>query len=245
MWEIEIVADRQSKDKIHSLLNSVSKVLHCVKAVSSILGDERRIYFCIGVGDKGEAKLKSSLSLAICDLFCLDYKYDFLKEHLKLDHSDEKSQVLEKLCTFFDRETERVMVLTLLDPLPQTLDLDSFYYFRLRGLKQKWGEFCDLIKDNLATITTQNNFAEFVQFLLVGINCRSKSLILDLREGGIIYKDSSGQDTIEIINPKDLTQILVKLVELNPQEILIRGGGRHKERVAFLKEVFLDKIKLR
>ena len=243
MWEIEIISERQNKDKLQFILRNIEDCIQKTKAVTSIMGDERRIYFSIGVGDNGELELKSRLRLALCDVFCLEFKYEFLQENLNFDYQDETTQILEKLCTYFDRETERVMVLSMLELSAPKIDIDSFYQFRLRGLRQKWKEFCDLINDNISTIRKGENTQDFVQFLLGGINNMCQSVILDLSEKCLVYKDEvSGFDVLEEINPSKKNMVLVKLVELNPQKIAIKNVGKYRELIDFLKSIFKNRI---
>ena len=247
MWEIELIADRSNSEKLHNIIKKINQPALKKHLVTSVMGDEKKVYLGIGVDGECELETKSRVRLALCDMYCEEFKYEFVRQNLNTENCEkEMGKTLEKLCTYFDRETERAMVLELLELNKPKLNIESFYQFKLRGLRQKWMEFCELLNNSVDTVTKPTNFVEFVQFLMGGIDNRCKSLILDLKEGCIAYKDEGNEvDVFLGIDTNYKYNILVKLVELNPLEVVVCAPYKQKDLVAFITQIFTNRVRIK
>ena len=244
MWEFEIIADRKFNTYMQKLILRLGEVMQSTNTVSALLADDEYIYWSIGVVDKYICLMQAKLRIALCDLFCTDLKSDFLAEELNLGrYSTSKRETLNILCTFFDREIERSIVLELLDFDSIKLNITSFYYFKLYSLRKKWLEFCELINQNVALITKPKNYSDLIKFLLGSIDSKCDSVILELDQNCIVYHDlKSGVDVVENIIPNYEQSVLSRLVELNPKVISIKSEEKNVELVKSIKSIFEHRV---
>ena len=156
---------------------------------------------------------------------------------------DAYNYALIKVCTYFDNELDRQIVLNSLDFKSKKLDLNSFFYFKLRRLKDKWLELCSITNTNINVIKLKDNFVGLLRFLISNIDSRCQSAILELRERCLIYHDIKEDcDVVMGIEVKDKIGILDKLLELNPNLIKIYANNENDDVIHLLKNIFDDKV---
>ena len=123
--------------------------------------------------------------------------------------------------------------------------MQSFLYFRLQGLIKKWQELCDLVNQNSVTILKQDNFIELLKFLLNNIDSKCKSVILELKDRCLIYKDErSNFNMIKSIKYDNNYDILSILIDLNPYLIKVHAQSKDSEIVNLIRSVFDDRVKM-
>ena len=88
--------------------------------------------------DEEKNRLTNLLERTIIRLICSFYKDAFLSENLTLPKHEKISvMAFKKALMNFDRETDLFIISKNLD-LKSTLNLDSFYNFKLKALRDKW-----------------------------------------------------------------------------------------------------------
>lgn len=244
MWEIEIISNRTNSTYISALQEKISPVLAEVQGVSVVSANTDIVSLVVGCKAENSAKLKVGLKLAIADLICEQIKFEFLSANLDTVFYDENyGFALAKICTYFDNELDRQVVLQNLDLSNKKINIESFFYFRLGMLRKKWLELCNITSNNSGAIIKSGNFLEFVRFLLSNIEMRSQSVILEMREKCLIYHDEKKDfDIIDSIDPHDKFSVLGKLIELNPSIIKIYPDSSNDETLKLVKNIFDDKV---
>ena len=242
MWEFELIAERTFNSYFEKLTFKIGEVVKSTHSVTAIMADDDNIYFSIGCNENCVPQIKAGLRVALCDFICRDLKSEFMAKNLHLNLDKIRCETLKILCTYFDREIERSIVLQLLELNASKLNIISFYKFKLIGLQKKWLELCDLINQNSGLITNKQNFLDLTKFLLSSIDNRCESVILELGENYIIYHDSfSKVDKVEPIQVENPAIVLSKLVELNPSLITIKNG-KNTKLVNYLKSIFTTRV---
>ncbi len=243
MWEFELIAERSFNDYFEKLTFKIADVIKSANAVSVVMADDNNIYLSIGCKDENIAAIKAGLRVALCDFICRDLKSDFISTHLNLNVDHTKLETLKTLCTFFDRELERSIVLQLLN-LDKKINVISFYNFKLGGLHKKWLELCMLINQNASLILEGENFSDLIRFLLSSIDIRCESVILELKDKYIIYHDMQKNiDRFEPIQVDNTETVLSKLIELNPNLITVKNGRYCSSLVKYLKGIFMNRVR--
>lgn len=244
MWEIEIVCSRQNSTYIAFIQEGVAKVLIECGGVSTISADSDLVSISIGCKKQKATKLKAFLKMLIADIVCEKIKFEFLSQNIDLQSfGKDYGYALAKVCTYFDNELDRQIVLQCLDINTRTINLESFFHFRLSALKNKWLELCEIACSNASAIVRHENFVEFVRFLLSNIDSNCQSVILEMQEKCLIYHDSKRDfDIISAIDPLDKLGVLGRLIELNPKFIKIYASEEGKETLLLVKNIFADKV---
>ena len=246
MWEIEIIINRSKGQLLQVIQSSLSSVLEENQGVSAVSADSENVFLSIGSKLKNAPVIKAQLRLAIADLICEQYKFDFLNEHLDIICEDNAFRfALAKVCTYFDNDLDRQIVLQLLDLKAKKLNLDSFFHFKLSCLKEKWLELCNVTNLNSNVILKKNNFIELLRFMLSNIDKKCQSVIVEMQERCLIYHDNFKDfDIITAIEPENKLEVLGKLIELNPYLIKVYPDKENTETIKLLESIFDDRIVL-
>lgn len=244
MWEFEIICNRKNGTYIAFIQDNIREFLSQNNGVLVISADEENISLTIGCKKEQKLKCKAHLKLVLADLICEKIKFDFLYDNLDTICFDENyAFALSKVCTYFDNDLDRQIVLQNLDLSSKKINVESFFYFKLGMLRSKWLELCNITSDNAHAIIKSGNFIELVRFFLSNMETRSQSVILEMQEKCLIYHDIKKDfDTITSIDPQDKFLVLGKLIELNPDLIKIYPDESNIETVNLVKNIFDDKV---
>ncbi len=246
MWEFEIICDIDKRDIIEYIQQEIKLVINKYGGAMATINSGEKAFLSVGAKINYVPVIKSKLRLAICDAICQNIKQNFLQNNLELPNNQPQiTDIFIKVCTYFDRELERQIILRALELKGKKLDLNSFVRFRLDNLIKKWQELCNLLNQNTITILRKENFIELLKFLLQSIDSKCASVILELNDKCIIYHDPKNNlDTITTIKENTDFEILSKLVELNPYLIKIYSGENDAEIVNLVQLVFEDRVKI-
>ncbi len=246
MWEFEVICDAGKRDIIEYIQQELKPLINQYSGVMATANGGERAFLSIGAKINHMPVIKAKLRLAICDVICQNIKQDFLQNNLDLpDNQPQMTSAFLKVCTYFDRELERQIVLRTLELNTKRLDITSFVRFRLNNLIKKWQELCTLANQNAITILRKENFVELLKFLLQSIDSKCQSVILELNDKCIIYHDTKNDfDIISTIKENTEFEILSKLVELNPYLIKVHSGENDEEIVRLVRLVFEDRVEI-
>lgn len=246
MWEFEVISDQSGREYIKYLQANLGELVSKLNGVMAIMTDGENLFLSIGAKQENAPEIKAHLRLLLCDIFCEKMKLEYISDNLDLpENKQDLMTTFVKVCTYFDRETERQIVMKTLLLKEKKMHLQSFLRFKLQGLMQKWQELCDLVNQNSGTILKQENFIELLRFLLNSIDSKCQSVILELHDKCLIYHDiKSDFDVITAIDVENMYDILSKIIDLNPYLIKIYATQDNSELVSLLRSVFDDKVQL-
>lgn len=244
MWEFEIICSRKNSTYISFIQEGLRETVATHGGVSAIAADSASVSICVGCKTEAALHFKAKIRMLIADLICEKIKFNFILNNLKIMClAQEYCYALAKICTCFDNDLDRQIVLQAWDPKARKINIESFFSFRLGCLRAKWLELCNITTSNSRAIQKPENFVELVQFLLSNIEMRCQSVILEMKEKCIIYHDPKKDfDTIFNIDPRDKFFVLGKLIELNPAIIKIYSSPDGLETLDLIKNIFADKV---
>lgn len=244
MWEIEIICSRKNSAYIAFIQDGIKEVLGQCGGVSTVSADSDSVSLSVGCKKQSATKLKAILKMLVTDVVCEKIKFDFLSQNMDIScFGQEYGYALAKVCTYFDNELDRHIVLQCLDINAKSLNLESFFHFRLTALKSKWRELCEIATSNAPAIVRHDNFVEFVKFLLENAESNCQSVILEMQKKCLIYHDLRRDfDIISAIDPGDKLGVLGRLIELNPSFIKIYASEDCGETLSLVQNIFADKV---
>ncbi len=246
MWEFEIVCDLENQDLLKYIQKNLGEVIRKNDGVMALITNGDSLFLSIGAKQEKTPEIKAHLRLLICDVICEKMKQRFMENNLILPQNQSNLfNTFVKVCTYFDRELERQIVLRALDLKDKKINLKSFLFFKLHNLLNKWQELCDLTNQNIITILKKDNFVELLKFLLQSIDSKCQSVILELHDKCLIYHDTQNDfDIITSIDINDNFGVLAKLIELNPYLIKIHTDESNFEIINLVRSVFEDRVEL-
>ncbi len=177
-----------------------------------------KVFVMIACDEKFQNDVKTSVEKCVTKVVCDFYKERFLSENLMLPMCESVDKIaLKKALINFDKETDVFFVHKNLN-ITKNIFLDSFFAFRLKVLKDKWGELVSLANDNKDFLTSKDAFYDLLHFLIDNLESVEDEIDVFEREAGydIHTKKSANEKYL-----KDLSQetLIAKLIDFCPQKI--------------------------
>ena len=228
MWEISIEASKKNVHLLNYISNKLQNSISFFKGIQSLMSYDNSISLAVGCPKQYANQLKNFLKILICDAICYQMKFDYLKNHINLVVSSENLfNAFIKVYTYFDSELERKIVLRILS-LNDKIVLESFLYFKLQPLLQKWKEMCNLANSNLSMFLESQTFLELLKFLISNMDIKVESLIIDLSSSCQFFEERKNKLIfLKNFNEAEDFEIITGLIEFSPSKIKIISGKNH------------------
>ena len=182
-------------------------------------------------------RLSTLLEQNIIKVICSFYKENFLKDNLCLpSHEKISLMAFKKALMNFDRETDLYIISKNLE-LKSTLNLDSFYEFKLKALRDKWGELVLLANENSEYLIGDEAFYDLLKFLVDNLEIRENEISVFEKENGYSIM---ADECFESLNNEALVSTLI---ELSPKKINFYCD-KEDATVNFLTKIFSESIKV-
>ena len=243
MWEFSLNLRAENFSLAKSLYLSIKEFSAQIGGV--VTSHEENGFICILIGVKQNLKneYQRFLSRLITQTICTYYKSEFLSQNLILPHHDRIGILaFKKALLNFDRETDYYIIQRNLS-LENNLYLESFYNFKLSGLKSKWTELVGLANENRDYLMSTDSFLDLLKFLIDNLDiCEDEVDIIEEQDG---YKLYFGSDDIynddyknKILNEEGL---ISSIIDLSPQKInLYRNHDSNATNL--LEKLFVERI---
>lgn len=180
-------------------------------------------------------RLSTLLEQNIIKVICSFYKENFLKDNLCLpSHEKISLMAFKKALMNFDRETDLYIISKNLE-LKSTLNLDSFYEFKLKALRDKWGELVLLANENSEYLIGDEAFYDLLKFLVDNLEIRENEISVFEKENGYSIM---ADECFESLNNEALVSTLI---ELSPKKINFYCD-KEDATVNFLTKIFSERI---
>ncbi len=235
MWEFCLSTYRL--DVARSIFQSMKEELGDYKTVLTCYEKYGvfNIMFACPMEEKN--RLTNILEKNIIKVICSHYKDGFLKENLSLPNHEKISlTAFKKALMNFDRETDLFIISKNLE-LKSTLNLDSFYDFKLKALRDKWGELVLLANENSDYLIGDDAFYDLLKFLVDNLEIKENEISVFEKENGYSIM---ADECFESLNNEALVSTLI---ELSPKKINFYCD-REDATVDFLTKIFSERIKV-
>lgn len=237
MWEITI---KSSNNDLQSL-NYIQNALVLSLKQDVILGRYNAVNPCISVAcqDEKTNKTWNCIKKALCDIYCRHYKAQYLAQKLTfLPQDNEYFDAFIRVCTYFDRELEYKIVFRMIKYMP-ILNLESYFAFKLRPLKKKWQDFCEIANNNSKIFLSNETFLSLLKFLISSLDAKTDCVIVSPNDGCITYLDEDNNQILLPINNNIST--ICALIDICPRKIILKGT-KITPIFDIIKQFFEDKI---
>ena len=121
--------------------------------------------------------------------------------------------------------------------MENSLNLDGFYYFNLRSLREKWEELSSIANDNGYFLISPENFVDLLKFLVDNLEITHDTVNVYCDECGFKISDELDKD-IAVNKDEDL---LSTLIGLSPKRINFYGDI-NTEKYLLISQVFQTRI---
>ncbi len=214
MWEFSISLNSDKNELASSIFNILKKELAKFNAIVAISNQNE--YFCIVIAvdnnfkNDAEIILLRTITLAICQSF----KADYLNKYLSLPNQDEiRVTAFKKALINFDKETDYFIISKAIN-FDEFLYLESFYQFKLKKLRDKWGELVRLANENRDYLVSTDAFFDLLKFLIDNLDIEKEEIDVVEDEKGYYICDEGTKS-----QPLSSSALISSLIDLSPQKI--------------------------
>lgn len=243
MWEININSTQNGKVFLQVLYENIIQVLKKYGAIVVLGSDHQSL--SIGCNQENSEQVWNKVKRALCDLYCNEIKRDFLNSHIKnLELGESQKDAFINVLTYFDSELEKQIVFRSLK-YTKTIVLESFFNFRLRPLKQKWKELCNLTNNNMDLILKNNNFLEIMKFFVGSIKPKNDCVVVSYHAPCVVFNDKMSRVVaVDSFEKSDIFSLVAFLVSLAPNKIKLLCDSFSNEQLNIFREIFGQKVEI-
>lgn len=184
-----------------------------------------------------KSKILDEIIFVIID----EYKFNFYKNSLQFFSENVVCQSFLKAISIFDAEIDREVIKKMIEFKAEIL-VDSFYYFKLQSLRNRWQKTASIINQN-QILTSQNSMIGVLKYLTMTSENFMMTTDVVIGKQQIKIKSYSNQK-IYRRNFEGHSNFLTEIVRLNPVKINLKvvKGFEKDQMIDLLGEIFPDKI---
>ncbi len=239
MWEFSLNLKSENFDIANKIFLSLNKFVKDIDGV--VTSHEENGYICILLAVKKQyiEKMQSMISNCIIETICNNFKMKFLDRYLYLpEHDKIGMNAFKKALLNFDRETDKFIVKKNLN-LSNDIFLESFYYFKLKSLQEKWSELVSLSNENREYLLSSDSFVDLLKFLVDNIDIYEDEISIVKEDGGYrIYSEDKAISNETLIT-EDV--IVSSVIDLSPQKINLYFNEPSKA-ITLLEKIFDERV---
>jgi hypothetical protein len=240
MFELSVSTSFQNQKYIAELYKKLYEEIKIDSGIAIRQNCYGRSFFSFAVPEEKKEYYKSKILEYIVFMIIDDYKFNFYKSNLKLEYNDIIIEPFLKAISIFDADIDREYICSRIDFSGEIL-VDSFYYFKLQELRQRWAKTADIINQN-QILNSNSSMTEILKYLA------------DISENLVLCADVFiGKKQLKINNfalskcfKRDeggCSKFLSELVRLNPSKIRLKiSTDENDELFLVMSKIFDDKI---
>lgn len=188
------------------------------------------------IEEKG--RLMGIIERCIVKVICNFYKDKFLSDHLRLPVHEKLSQTaFKKALINFDKETDFYIISKNLI-FEKNLNLDSFYIFKLKALRDKWKELVILANDNSDYLVGDDAFFDLLKFLIDNLEIGEDEVNVFERDNGYCLQIQPHDFSSEKLSKEGL---ISSIIELCPKKINFYCDS-DDSTANFLTKIFEERV---
>lgn len=232
MWEFCIQLNKDFLKSADFIYNSLKKDGAELGAIVTRLDRSENIDIMLACEEYDKARLKIFASNAIIETICTNFKQDFLVSSLKLPIKEGLyTQALRTALLNFDKETDSFLISKQLD-FDKNINLEAFYYFKLKSLREKWAELSNIANENGYFLVNGENFVDLLKFLVDNLEITHDTINVYFE--GETYKIFDARNRNLSCNE----DIVSSIISLCPRQINLYNLKDEDEKVLLLKQIY-------
>ncbi len=238
MWEISIAVNSSQIDIAKFIYQTLKLQTSQLGSVVTCYQQFDNFYILIGCPIEEQGRAKVVIERCVIKVVSNFYKEQYLARNLRLPlHENMSMTAFKKALINFDKETDFYIISKNLE-LEKNLHLDSFYFFKLNGLREKWAELVALANENSDYLGSQDAFFDLLKFLIDNLEICEEEIDVFEGENGYYLKPENKDCPHENLSKEGLVS---SLIELCPKKINLFCCSDDKT-ANFLSKIFDERI---
>ncbi len=241
MWELSISVSGKNLDIAKFVYQTLKTHAEEFDAVVTCYEECDNFYVVFGCPQAQQNRASMMLERCVIKVICNFYKEKFLTENLHLPlHETISLTAFKKALINFDKETDFYMISKNLD-LDKNLHLDSFYYFKLKALRDKWSELVSLANENSDYLVSSDAFFDLLKFLIDNLEVCEDEINVFEEDNGYHISPNNQDIPNETLSQEGL---ISSLIELSPKKINLFCRNDNDNTAGFLSKIFEERINI-
>jgi hypothetical protein len=241
MWELSIELRQEFSSPADYIYSCLKKEGSAFGAVITKHEKSDFISILLACEDYDKARLKIFAQNAIIEAICTHFKADYLNKFLALPIKEGiYFKALKKALLNFDKETDSFIISKNLE-LEGNINLEAFYYFKLKNLREKWIELINIANENGLFLVNNENFIDLLKFLVDNLEISHDTINVYFE--GDKYKLLDSRSKV-VATDEDNEDLVCKLIDLSPRQINIYGAKRQDENFNLLLKIYEKRVNL-
>lgn len=219
MWQLTIIGN----NKFNLFLKHLELLL---KTKTSAILARNKNQLSVACVIKDKVNVLKVLNKALPESLILFYKENFILNNLNLTYLSEPFKTpLIKCLVLFGFEDEVGFVLNQLNiNCGGIINLDSFYSFKLKQLKQNWKVNLDVINSSSGFIES-DTFLDVLKFLVSAITPKRQTVDVCYSAGKFVISDENNNVLVFNNSSNDELNLITGLITLAPKTINLHCAG--------------------
>ena len=245
MFELSLSTSIDKQKHICDIYKNLFLMVKTDGGVIAKHNHQNRSYVVIAVPENKKEYYKSRILDLVVIIIVNYYKYNFFKDFLALDSEDNiLNQAFLKAVSVFDYDFDKEFIKRQIE-LKNEVCIDSFFFFKLQDLKNKWQKAAFVIKQN-NIIVDDDSILEILRHL--SLSAENNTLRVDIFAGKnkITIKNLYNKKLFKN-NNKGYSSFLTELILLNPKKINLKVSKQNSgfgKVLNALNKIYADKIYL-
>lgn len=243
MWEFTISISLKNKHYLKYILSEISHAK--LNVISALTYDSSTANLTLAIDVSSMQRLANIVVECICNIILLVFKREYFRSNLDLSNLDNTNRcAFLKALVMFDSVSDKQEIKQEII-LNKNLYIDSFYYFKLPFMREKWSEILGIISASIY-INDNDGFLELLKFLISNLDCGIPLINIYYRDNRFVVYDNKNK----LIKLKDETSnieddLISQIIELSPKIInLYCADNISKDTFDVIYYLFDKKINL-
>ncbi len=239
MWEVGIQVKSAQTKLSEFIYNELKKQVGDFGAIVTKLEEEGNTTIVMACKKYDQARMRILTQNLIVEAVCGFFKEDYLNKFLSLPIKEGiYYKALKKALLNFDKETDCYIITKELD-LSGTINLEAFYYFKLKPLREKWAELISIANENGLFLVSNDNFVDLLKFLVDNLEISHDTINVHFENSSYKIQDGRNRDLLVDFDEDDL---VCSIIDLSPRQINFYGNQIKDENIELLKKIFDKRV---
>lgn len=201
-----------------------------------------KCYLAMAIDEKHKDYLKSLVLDFVLKVVIEEFKFNFFKDNIALKADGKVTEAFLMAVSIFDAEIDKEIISSLLE-FKDEIIIESFYYFKLQALKDRWQRTANIINQN-GIMNNERSMIDVMKYLCAVSDNNSVLVNLMINNGNIEMRNFSKAKKFKA-DKEGISNLYAEMIKLNPMKINIKFDEfepEFEEITSTLKSVFEDKI---
>ena len=243
MIEKTFVTPINERNNLKELKKHILLALNDNSGIMTEMDDGNHYSLLVAYPDAHNMVFDKIIRTELCRYFSYYFKIDYFREHLVLKNVNTiYAEIFIRALSRFDQNLDIKDIMFALYDF-DTINLQSFFYFRLNNMKRRWENLIALTNDNSVWQLTKQSFEDLLKFLIANLEPQISFVLIDIQDKitKILDKDNNIITQKKIRAEHSHLWLAMALIKFSPKYICINHKNT-KFNLSLINKLFTNKI---